>query len=281
MTYAPSMETRELVFGYTDVPTLDKVNINVQPGELVGILGPNGSGKTTLLKNLLRFLTPQSGRITYFDNAQARDITELTSNELARLAALVPQRSGGGASLTVYEMVMLGRLPHMESRWSGFTDDDRDTVNCTLAGLDIERFSNRPCSTLSGGEFQKVLLARALVQDTDALLLDEATANLDMHHAVDIMNLVRERLDGRRTVIAVMHDLNLAAEYCDRVVFLKKGTVRYEGTPEETYLPEIIRDIYDSDLYVGQDANGIPFVLPRAAGGKSQTVCHEVRRQAQ
>ncbi|MFW6291501.1 MAG: ABC transporter ATP-binding protein [Spirochaetota bacterium] len=281
MTWLYSLEARGLTFGYTDSPVLNELTLAVRPGELVGILGPNGCGKTTLLKNLLRYLKPVEGSVTIFDGETAVDANDLSSQELARLAALVPQRSGGGATLTVYEMVMLGRLPHMESRWTGFTDADRDIVECTLAGLRIDRFRNRQCSTLSGGEFQKVLLARALVQDSDILVLDEATANLDMHHAVELMDLVRDRLHDNRTVIAVMHDLNLAAAYCDRVVFVKNGAIRYEGPPARTFTTDVIRDIYDSDLYVGRDDHGVPFVLPRAAAGGVRTSSGTLERSAQ
>lgn len=276
-----SLEARSLAFGYGDDPVIHGLSLSVRSGELVGILGPNGCGKTTLLKNLLRYLKPQSGTISIFDGTEPRDIGDLTSQELARLAALVPQRSGGGASLSVYEMVMLGRLPHMASRWVGFTETDRDIVECTLHGLRIEHFRDRACSTLSGGEFQKVLLARALVQDSEILFLDEATANLDMHHAVEIMDLVRDRLRDDCTVIAVMHDLNLAAAYCDRVMFVKEGAVRYEGTPAETYRPEIIGDVYDSDLYVGRDEHGVPFVLPRTVRRSAGDLDVQYQRTAQ
>ena len=273
------LEAGALHFSYSDAPILNGLDLTVRRGEIVGVLGPNGSGKTTLLKNLLVYLKPTSGSIAYYTPEDltldaiphAADSRDLTPGRLAKLAALVPQRSGGGGSLTVYEMVMLGRLPHLESRWAGFSDLDRDTVECTMHGLGILRFRDRSCATLSGGEFQKVLLARALVQETEMLFLDEATANLDMHHAVEIMDLVCERADDERTVVAVMHDLNLAASYCDRVVLMKDGVVRYEGAPREVYRPEVIRDIFGVDLYLSEDEDGVPFVLPRLAGRQERT----------
>lgn len=227
--------------------------------EVVGILGPNGSGKTTLLKNLLLYLKPKSGVVSYFGKPH----TEFSSRHLARNLALVPQRSGGGETLTVHEMVLLGRLPHLENRWTGYADPDLRAVDNVLAALDIEQFRNRPCASLSGGEFQKVLLARAFVQESEILLLDEATANLDMHHAVDIMDLVAAKASDGAAVVAVMHDLNLAAAYCDRVLLMKDGVVRYEGRPQEVYSEQVMREIYQAEARVDFDEDGVPFVLPR------------------
>jgi iron complex transport system ATP-binding protein len=257
---------RDLYFSYGGDPILIGLSLDVYGGEILGVLGPNGSGKTTLLKNLLLYLKPKNGSITYYNGSSGElSEAELTSGAIAKLSSLVPQRSGGGGSLTVFEMVMLGRLPHLKSRWSGFSDLDHEMVEGVMEWLGILRFRDRPCLNLSGGEFQKVLLARALAQDTEILFLDEATANLDMHHAVEIMDLVRDRAGRGKTVIAVMHDLNLAAAYCDRVLLMKKGTVHYQGTPKQVYSPEVIRDIFGMDLYLSEDEEGVPFVLPRVS----------------
>lgn len=262
-----AVRAESLRFSYSDDPILNGLTLAVRPGEIVGVLGPNGSGKTTLLKNLLLYLKPRVGSISYFGRAH----TTLSSRELSRLAGLVPQKSGGGASLSAGEMVMLGRLPHLKSRWTGFSDHDRGVVERTMQCLDIHRFRDRHCSTLSGGEFQKVLLARALVQESSILFLDEATANLDMHHAIEIMDLVRDRVTAGGTAVAVMHDLNLAAGYCDRVVFLRDGVVRYEGAPRDVYRPDVVRDIFGVDLYVAEDDAGVPFVLPRVPRARKTT----------
>ncbi len=239
-------------------PVLMDLSAVVHQGEMVGILGPNGSGKTTFLKAVLRFLRLDSGTVYYFGSSDS----QIDGKELSRTMGLVPQRSGGGGSLTVREMVNLGRIPHLNDRWSGFSDRDRDMVDRVMKNLDIMRFRDRACASLSGGEFQKVLLARALVQESRVLLLDEATANLDLHHCVEIMDLVRDKARSGCAVSAVMHDLNLAAGYCDRVLFLKAGQVRYQGTPAEVYRPETLHEIFGIEVYLDSDAAGVPFVLP-------------------
>jgi iron complex transport system ATP-binding protein len=208
------------------------------------------------------YLKPQDGRIAYFDIPHR----DLSSRRLSKLLSLVPQKPEGGAALTVIEMITLGRLPHMESRWSGFSAEDREVVGEFMEKLGLVGFEHRNCHSLSGGEFQKVLLARALVQKSSILLLDEATANLDLHHSVDIMDLVRQFADGGGAVVAVMHDLNLAARFCDRVVLMKSGEVKYEGKPAEVYRTDVIREIYEIDAYIARDDDGIPFVLPRRNG---------------
>jgi iron complex transport system ATP-binding protein len=260
-----AIDVHDLHFSYSDAPILNGLTLSVDRGEMVGVLGPNGSGKTTFLKNLIRYLRPDRGSVSFWiPDEGAKPVEQMSSKQLSRLVGLVPQRSGGGESLTVFEMVLLGRLPHIESRWSGYSEDDREAVECMLEGMGILAFRNRLCQTLSGGEFQKVLLARALVQDTDIIVLDEATANLDMHHAVEIMDLVRSLVGEGRTVVAVMHDLNLAAAYCDRTVFMRDGLVRFVGPPREVFTPEVIRNIFGVDLYLDVDDDGVPFVLPRS-----------------
>ncbi len=262
-----ALSTRNLVFNYREQrnvhaapPVLDKLSIDIIPGEFTGILGPNGSGKTTLLKVLLRYLEAAEGNVSVFQLPQE----EYTQRELSRKLSLVPQKTGGGASLTVFEMIILGRLAHMQNRWSGFSDRDKQIVDHVIDVLDLERFRERRCHCLSGGEFQKVLLARALVQQSSILLLDEATANLDLRHATEIMDLVRGQTETGKTVVAVMHDLNLAARYCNRVFLMKNGSVRFSGPPSDIYRREIIQEIYEIDAFISTDDDGIPFVLPKS-----------------
>ncbi|WP_319559301.1 ABC transporter ATP-binding protein [Marispirochaeta sp.] len=238
---------------------LDNLTMEIQSGEFTGILGPNGSGKTTLLRNILRYLESDRGTISVYERSQR----DYSARELAEKMSLVPQKSGGGASLSVHEMILLGRLVHLENRWEGFSALDHSIVDHVIDVLDLNEFRDRRCHTLSGGEFQKVLLARALVQQSSILLLDEATASLDLRHATEIMDMVRRQTGSGKTVIAVMHDLNLAARYCDRVILLKNGRVRYSGSPAEVYQRAIIREIYEIDAYISADDEGIPFVLPK------------------
>ncbi len=261
------IDVKELKFAYGTVPsqkepvyTLDGVSLEIKKGEIFGILGPNGSGKTTLLKNIQLFLKPAMGEITYFGQSHR----ELSARRISRMLSLVPQKSGGGMSLTVEEMIRLGRIPHMKNPWEGYSSEDKQVVDEVISRLGLEPFKSRQCHSLSGGEFQKVLLARALAQKSRILLLDEATANLDMRHCVEIMELVQQRAREGCTVVSVLHDLNLAAEFCHRMVLMKKGRVCYRGTPVELFKREVIKEIYDIDARVGYDEAGVPFVLPRA-----------------
>jgi iron complex transport system ATP-binding protein len=229
----------------------------VREGEFVGILGPNGSGKTTFLKAILGAIHLDSGVVRYFGESKPE------RKQIAKTISLVPQHSQGGISLSVREMVTLGRIPHLTDRWSGFSAIDHGMVDQVMTSLGLTQFRDRPCGSLSGGEFQKVLLARALVQESRILLLDEATANLDLHHMIEIMDLVSSKIRSGCAVVAVMHDLNLAAGYCDRVLLMKNGSVRYEGTPTEVYRPEVFQEIFGIEIYIDIDERGVPFVLPR------------------
>lgn len=256
------ISTKDVHFTYKcGSKILNGVDLNLPPGEIVGILGPNGSGKSTLLKNIQLFLKPDSGEINYFN----LNHNEIKISDLAKKMSLVPQVSSGGKSLSVKDMVLLGRLPHLESKWHGFSKHDHNIVDKILTNLKLKKFKERLCITLSGGEFQKVMLARALAQESSVLLLDEATANLDMNHSVEIMELVKKRAKSGVAVAAVLHDLNLAAAYCDRIIFMHKGRIYKNDTPLKTFTPEIIEKIYGFKAYVDYDNMGVPFVLPRKA----------------
>ncbi len=257
---------------------LQGIHMDINPGEITGILGPNGSGKSTMLKNIQLFLEPNQGDITYFSVSHK----DIQAKELAKQISLVPQKSGGGQSLRVKEMILLGRIPHMKSRWSGFVPEDYERVNRVIEALHLQDFENRFCHCLSGGEFQKVLLARALSQESPVLLLDEATANLDMHHAMEIMELVQGLATAGTAVAAVLHDFNLAASFCHRLIVMHKGKVFREGTPQEVLTSEVIREVYGIHAYVGHDEMGVPFVLPRkhgTAGESRKSVAREMANQ--
>ncbi|MDR1212450.1 MAG: ABC transporter ATP-binding protein [Spirochaetaceae bacterium] len=261
-------------FAYQRHLVLDDISLSLKPGEFLGFLGPNGSGKSTFLKNLLGFLTPFRGRVVFSgaentgnengraNNGRARDRTERS-----RRLAFVPQNSRPAASLTVRELMLMGRLPHMRDRWAGYGKADREKVEEVLEALGIADMAERNVMSLSGGETQKVVIGRCLVQEGDILLLDEATSGLDLNHSVEIMELMRRKAAGEaKTIVAVLHDLNLASQYCDRIVLLKNGRLRYQGSPSEILTGEVLEDIYGIRAVVQKDEYGKPFVLPRRAG---------------
>lgn len=225
-------------FSYdAEAPVLDKVSTVVPDGKLTAILGNNGAGKSTLLYCLNRILKPKAG-IVRFDDI---DISALKRNELARKVALVAQKSDT-SNLTVFDFVLLGRRPYMN-----FMPSKRDLliVQDVISQLELDSLALRSVDYLSGGEFQKVVLARALAQQTANLLLDEPTNNLDPRNQVEVMQAIRHVVDARGiTAVAVMHDLNLSLSYCDNLVFLKDHRIVAAGSGAMV-TSELVEQIYD------------------------------------
>ncbi|MDR0379401.1 MAG: ABC transporter ATP-binding protein [Candidatus Accumulibacter sp.] len=247
------LAAENLSFAYHERETLRGVDLRFNAGELTGLLGPNGCGKSTLLKNLLGFLQPQSGRVVH-----------VSAGERSRSLAYVPQQSGLSTALTVREVVLMGRLPWLRDRWAGYDEEDRRKTERLIESLGLGPLAERSVLHLSGGELQKTLIARALVQEGDILLLDEATSGLDINHCIEIMELMRRKAhEEGKTVIAALHDLNLAAQFCDRIVLLKKGQVQFDGPPREALTGERVEAVYGLRVTVMRDEAGTPIVLPR------------------
>lgn len=247
-----------LTCGYDSKVILKDVSIAVEDGQLVGIIGPNGSGKTTLLRAITRILKPESGKITFHE----KDVWQMTSRELARSVAVVSQ-SVEAASMTVEEYVLLGRIPHYERFQFLETKKDRKIATDAMELTDSLKIRNKPMGEISGGERQLALVARALAQEPKLLLLDEPTAHLDIAHQVDILDLVK-KLNRERglTVIMVLHDLNLASEYCQQLVLLSNGQVHKSGTPEEVIDYQTIENTYDTVVIVEKNPiSGKPYVM--------------------
>jgi iron complex transport system ATP-binding protein len=221
------------------------VSVGVTRGEVVGVLGPNGSGKTTLVRCLMGFLPPKSGRVTL----GGRDLAAWPRRALARQIAVVPQSMPTDFPLRVRELVLLGRVPHLAARGLGFESArDREATEAALAAASITELADRPLHQLSGGELRRAFVARALAQDTPFLLLDEPTSGLDLRHQLGILELLRRRARDGGAILAVMHDLNLAAAHCDRVVVLQDGRVAADGPPGAALEPRILSDVYGVDL---------------------------------
>src|SRR4030042_478342 len=199
------------------IKVLKEVSLAVGHGECLGIMGPNGSGKTTLLRCLTNFLRPQAGSILI----DSRPLGSYSSREIARMFAVVPQISATDFPFTAYDIVMMGRIPHVDSRLKGESGADAEAVQKAMERTSTWEFARRPFTALSGGERQRVILARAIAQHPKALLLDEPTIYLDISGQIEIMDLLRDlnRKEGL-TVVAVLHDVNLAARYCDRIALL-------------------------------------------------------------
>lgn len=259
---AAMIEIRGLHAGYTDSPVLQGVNLTVREGEFTGILGPNGSGKTTLIRALSGVLPPASGQI----RIAGRDIRELSPKARARGCATVAQKNQGLSGVRALSLVLMGRYPHV-SLLGGYSDQDRRRALEAMAETGSLHLRDRTSHTLSGGELQRVVMAKALAQDTRLLLLDEAASNLDVARTLDLYELLRARNGRGLTVLTVAHDLNLAALYCRRLVFLKNGSVAADGPTSEIFTSQTLSEIYETPLAVAaHPLTGAPqaYLVPRA-----------------
>lgn len=239
-------DTIQVAFGSKTI--LRDISLAIHDKEFVGIIGPNGSGKSTFLKCLYRVLQPSGGKI-YFDGSE---LSSLSHRDTALKMAVVAQHSTVNFDFSVLEMVLMGRSPY-----KGLLDrdqlDDYEIARHALAEVGLSDFESRNFNTLSGGEQQRVILARALAQRTECLVLDEPTNHLDIKYQLELMTIVK-RLDA--TVVSAIHDLNLAAIYCDRIIALKDGHIVCSGTPQEVLTAETIRHIYGVSATVQTLPNG-------------------------
>jgi len=248
---------------------LRDLSFEIQRGEVVGILGPNGSGKTSLLKTLAKLLPPERGEVRMF----GRSVATLPQDAVARLVGVVTQDSQQVFPFTIAETVLMGRFPHHRSGgWRGFGwdgPDDRRIADLAMQELDVAHVSDRLIGDVSGGERQRAIIARALTQEPQILLLDEPTAFLDLHHQVDICRIVRRLSAERRlTVLMASHDLNMASQYCDRLLLLNEGRTVLIGTPQEVLRVEVLREVYRCEVLIDRHPeSGLPRVtLPGRAG---------------
>jgi len=215
---------------------LDGVTLTPRPGEVTGLLGPNGSGKSTLLRLLAGVLAPESGVVTL----DGRPLPDVGRRAVARRVAVVEQQADTQVALTVVDVVRLGRIPHRRA-WAPAAPGDEEAVRTALERTGLTDKADRPWHSLSGGERQRVHIARALAQEPRELLLDEPTNHLDIQHQLALMSLVSEL---RVTTVVALHDLNLAAMYCDRLAVLKQGRVVAAGTPREVLTESLVADVY-------------------------------------
>lgn len=226
---------------------IKNISLHVDKKEIVGIIGPNGSGKSTFLKSIYRTLRPKDGNI-YINN---REISTISLGETAREMAVVAQHNEQDFDFTVLDMVMIGRTPHKKFL-EGNNEEDYKIVKKALKKVDMEDFINRSYNTLSGGEKQRIILARALAQATNCLILDEPTNHLDIRYQFQFMNIAK---DLGITVISAIHDLNIASLYCDKIYALKDGRLKYYGKPSEIINEELILDLYgvNSKVFIDED----------------------------
>ncbi len=245
-----NFRTRDLVVRYRKgaPAALSRVAMAAEPGSVFAVLGPNGSGKSTLMRALLRTVVRDSGEI----HVGGRSIDDWSRRELSRTIGAVAQTEVISFPLSVRELVSMGRYPHLSPlRSEG--PADREAVERALERCEAEELSAREVGTLSGGELQRVRIARALAQEPRALILDEPTASLDIHHEMAILRLLRRSADDGMTVVLITHELNLAARFADRLLLLDRGRVAATGSPAEVLREEVLEEVYRWRLRVRED----------------------------
>ncbi|MCL0065867.1 ABC transporter ATP-binding protein [Dehalococcoidia bacterium] len=249
------LEIKGIRFNYGSRPALNEVTFSVKGGEVLGFVGPNGSGKTTLIKCIDRILKPKAGSVLM----EGKETNKLGPKERSQLMAYVPQSAHSVFAATVFDTVLLGRKPYIT--W-GLSQHDKEVVSDAISLMGLEEYTLRQFNELSGGERQKVLITRALVQEPELLLLDEPTSNLDMRHQIEVLNVIRWVAKAKGiTVLMVLHDLNLASRFSDRVVMLKEGKVWDSGTPAEVLTAVNIRQVYGIEATIFPNS-GYPYIIP-------------------
>ncbi len=253
------IEVTDLVVERGGTRVLGTVSLSVKDGTVLGLVGPNGAGKTTLLQTINGFLSPTAGTVRVGGDR----VETLAAAELGRRVGVVPQESSVGFDFDVETLVEMGRYPH-RGRFGTPTAADREAIETALERTETKSLRDRPITTLSGGQRRRVLIARALAQDPAVLLLDEPTASLDINHQTAILSLVRSIAASDRTVVLAIHDLDLAARFCDRLVLLDEGRIRARGRPETVLTAERLEAVFGVDVAVdSHPSTGRPSVTPQ------------------
>ena len=254
-----SLQVEDLSLGYGSLTVVDRVSTAVPPGRVTAIVGANGCGKSTLLRGMARILTPTTGRVLL----DGRPLTDLPTRQIARTLSLLPQGPSCPDGISVADLVGRGRTPHRQP-WRGWTAEDEDAVAQALQLTGTADLAHRAVAELSGGQRQRVWLAMTLAQQTDLMLLDEPTTYLDLAHQIDLLELLRELNAGLgRTIVMVLHELNLAARYADHVIAMQDGRIATEGAPAQVFTAGVVEQVFGLRVQVMTDpVAGSPMLVP-------------------
>ena len=240
------IKIKELTVGYLRKEVIQNLSVDFKQGEFCALLGPNGAGKSTLLKSIIGFLIPENGEVLI----RNKSVSNWNKNDLARNISFIPQDFKLQFDYLVEDLVLMGRFPYV-GYWQSYSQKDEEITKNVLKQLDLFKLRKKQFSQLSGGERKRVTIARALVQETDILLMDEAFANLDINHQLEIMQLLSEiNLKQKKLIILVSHNINLASEYCQRILMMKHGKLIADGHPEEIITTENLKKLYETDLKI-------------------------------
>lgn len=252
-----SISIKNLSFAYDKVAILNNINLDFNKGKFYSIIGPNGSGKSTIIKNISKSLGPKSKSV-FINN---RDICRLNNKTLAKLMAVIPQNTIIDYQFTVSEIVMMGRSPH-KGRFEDFNAEDERIIKKHMKATSTWGLKDKFITELSGGEAQRVIAAKALSQETDIILLDEPTSDLDIQYQIEFLKIFSD-LKTDKIIIAVLHDLNLASIFSDEIVLINKGKVVAKGTPWEVINEENIKDVYNISVKVFENPiSKCPHIIP-------------------
>lgn len=257
------LQTKDLTLSYGERTIIDELNIDIPKGEISVFIGGNGCGKSTLLRSIARLLKPKQGSVLLDGEA----ISRLSTKEVARKMAILPQSPTAPEGLTVLQLVKQGRYPHQTwlKQWS---HKDEEIVQDALKATKMEELQHRKVDELSGGQRQRAWIALTLAQDTDIILLDEPTTYLDMTHQIEILDLLFELNEKeQRTIVMVLHDLNLACRYAHNIVAIRDKQIYAQGKPEDVISCELVKNVFDMDCQVSQDPLfGTPLCIPFGKG---------------
>ncbi len=249
-----NIQIKDLDFSYSGERVLKNINIDIDGNQCVAILGPNGAGKSTFIRCINKLLKPQRGSICIDDT----NVNTLSRKELAKKLSYIPQSTWSLFSLQVFDMLLMGRRPHIA--WRN-TENDKIKVIESMKILNIEHLALRQFNELSGGMQQKVIIARAIVQETEVILLDEPISNLDIRHQFEVMNIVKELIDKKGILaLMVVHDLNIAARYADKIAIMNEGEIVFYGPPADVLSKNNIASIYGVEVDIGRIENKLSVV---------------------
>ncbi len=248
-----------LSWNYGDKEIIKNVHLKMERGKFYAIVGPNGSGKTTLLKNILRHLEPSKEKIFVDD----KDLMAYSHKGLAMQLASVPQNTQISYDFTAYDVVMMGRSPYIK-RFSNETLEDDEIVIRAMEITDTLHLKNNSIQEISGGERQRIIIARAIAQQAKVMLLDEPISNLDMNHQIQVLDTVKKLCsESKLTVITVLHDLNIASQYADEIIFIQNGQILERGLPEEILREDLIKKVYGTNFHLMTNpVTKKPLVIP-------------------
>jgi len=253
------IEVENLSLSYGRNVVVRDISFTLEPGQIIGLVGPNGCGKSTIIKAISRVVAPISGSIAF----NGRDVSRIPQMELARLVGVVPQIPLLPSNFTAFEVVLMGRNPHL-GLFQYESERDMEIAYQAMEKTRTQHLSGRKIGDLSGGEIQSVVIARVLAQQTEGILLDEPTSNLDIGRQIEVLDLIKEMCRSRGLTVGVaLHDLNLAVQYCDRILLLHNGVIKAEGIPAQVITHENIREVYGAGSAV-YNIDGLPAILPRA-----------------